>query len=190
MAMQVTRIGVAREAPRAFLTKVLLAAAMAMPVFAPQPGWADPDRDGEEAGAGTPHFPFGAPGHLNDVDVTIDVEAGDVFFAPATFEVKAGQTIRMVITNTGTVVHEFTLGSAAVQEVHRAEMMDMMNMGVFDAVFMNHAAAHHDWNAILLNPGERRVMVWTFDQPGTVEFGCNVPGHYEAGMHGTIEIRQ
>jgi uncharacterized cupredoxin-like copper-binding protein len=30
--------------------------------------------------------------------------------------------------------------------------------------------------------------VYTFDQPGLLEFGCHVSGHYAAGMLGTITV--
>jgi uncharacterized cupredoxin-like copper-binding protein len=33
-----------------------------------------------------------------------------------------------------------------------------------------------------------RRLVYTFDQPGTLEYGCHVPGHYPAGMRGTIVV--
>lgn len=142
-----------------------------------------------DADHGMPQFAFGEPGHIDDVDRTIEIEAGDVYFKPTSIEVKSGESIRFVITDTGNVVHDFTIGNAATQEDHRAEMTNMMNMGVFDAMFMSQAVGHQDWNAMMLNPGERRVMVWKFGAPGTLEYGCNVPGHYESGMHGTIVVQ-
>ena len=32
------------------------------------------------------------------------------------------------------------------------------------------------------------VTTYTFDDPGTVEFACHLPGHYEYGMHGVVEV--
>jgi len=32
-------------------------------------------------------------------------------------------------------------------------------------------------------------MVWQFNRPGEFRFACLVPGHYEAGMTGTIIVR-
>ncbi|NDW02705.1 plastocyanin/azurin family copper-binding protein, partial [Salipiger sp. PrR002] len=29
---------------------------------------------------------------------------------------------------------------------------------------------------------------WTFGEPGTFEFACLLPGHYEAGMHGPLTV--
>ena len=31
-------------------------------------------------------------------------------------------------------------------------------------------------------------LVMSFDQPGALEFACHVPGHYPAGMRGTITV--
>jgi uncharacterized cupredoxin-like copper-binding protein len=30
---------------------------------------------------------------------------------------------------------------------------------------------------------------YTFDEPGIVQFGCHLPGHWTYGMHGEIEVR-
>jgi uncharacterized cupredoxin-like copper-binding protein len=44
---------------------------------------------------------------------------------------------------------------------------------------------HDDPNSVLLNPGERKGLVWRFDRElQNLEFACNVPGHYQSGMVG------
>lgn len=32
-------------------------------------------------------------------------------------------------------------------------------------------------------------LAWRFAKAGTFEFACLVPGHFEAGMHGTIIVK-
>jgi uncharacterized cupredoxin-like copper-binding protein len=32
------------------------------------------------------------------------------------------------------------------------------------------------------------TLIWKFAQAGTVEFACLIPGHYEAGMKGSIRV--
>jgi len=32
-------------------------------------------------------------------------------------------------------------------------------------------------------------MLWRFSQAGTFEFACLIPGHREAGMHGTVTVK-
>jgi uncharacterized cupredoxin-like copper-binding protein len=38
-------------------------------------------------------------------------------------------------------------------------------------------------------PGEEAQMVWQFSRTGTVLYACLLPGHFEAGMSGAIEVR-
>jgi len=33
------------------------------------------------------------------------------------------------------------------------------------------------------------TLVYTFDHEGTLIIGCHVPGHYAAGMRGTITVQ-
>ncbi len=42
--------------------------------------------------------------------------------------------------------------------------------------------------AVDVPPGQTVTLVYTFDQPGTLLYGCHVPGHYAAGMRGTITV--
>ncbi len=45
--------------------------------------------------------------------------------------------------------------------------------------------------AVTIAPGETAELVWT--APGNVErleYACNLPGHYESGMSGNIDIRE
>ena len=128
-------------------------------------------------------FWFGAPGKLAEVDRTIRVNANDIAFDPPAVEVKAGETMRFIVTNASEVEHEFTLGDAKTQEEHRAEMAGMT--GDMAAMHLN----HHDANTVFLEGGETREIVWRFAKAGQIEFACNVPGHYESGMKGTIAIR-
>jgi uncharacterized cupredoxin-like copper-binding protein len=40
-----------------------------------------------------------------------------------------------------------------------------------------------------IGPGEEGEIVWRFNRAGQFRFGCLIPGHYEAGMVGTIVVR-
>ncbi len=42
--------------------------------------------------------------------------------------------------------------------------------------------------AVDVPPQETVTLVYTFDEPGTLLYGCHVPGHYTAGMVGTMTI--
>ena len=43
--------------------------------------------------------------------------------------------------------------------------------------------------SVLVEPGKSAEMIWTFPKDATLEFACNVPGHYESGMMGPIRIK-
>jgi uncharacterized cupredoxin-like copper-binding protein len=48
---------------------------------------------------------------------------------------------------------------------------------------------HDDPNAQSIEPGKQKDILWKFSKPGTFEFACLIPGHYEAGMHGKVVVK-
>ena len=135
-------------------------------------------------------FAFGQPAPAAKATRTVEVTLGDMYFEPRTLEVKAGETVRFVVINKGQVAHEFNLGDAAMHAAHQKEMlamaqMDHSKMGHGD---MNHGMQHDDPNTVLVQPGQRGELTWTFSNSAPIEFACNVPGHYQAGMVGTLNI--
>ncbi|HEY3062023.1 MAG TPA: heavy metal translocating P-type ATPase [Chloroflexota bacterium] len=97
-------------------------------------------------------------------------------FTPDQLSVRAGETIAFEITNPGAVPHEFFIGTPAEQQEHEREMIE-------DGAQMPAEPGQVDVPA-----GQTVRLIYTFDQPGTLEYGCHVPGHYPAGMRGTITI--
>lgn len=141
----------------------------------------------------------GAPGKASAASRTVDVEMFDNYYEPETIAVKAGETIRFRIVNRGDLVHEFNIGTAAMHAAHKGEMAMMVDMGVLLPDRIDRAAGkamqasmghgmHDDPNSKLLEPGQSAEIVWTFPNDGRIEFACNVPGHYEAGMQGDFTI--
>jgi uncharacterized cupredoxin-like copper-binding protein len=117
-------------------------------------------------------------------DRSIAVTASDTMrFEPGTISVTTGETIAFVVTNTGEAEHEFVLGDATVQAEHaeEADANGAAEMG---------DEAHSDEAAITLAPGETRTLVYTFEEPGPLIYACHLPGHYEAGMWGTIVVTE
>jgi hypothetical protein len=37
---------------------------------------------------------------------------------------------------------------------------------------------------------EMASFTWHFTEPGQTRFGCHLPGHYAAGMYGTITVSE
>jgi uncharacterized cupredoxin-like copper-binding protein len=130
-----------------------------------------------EHGHASKHANFGQPGKADQVQRTIEVKALDTMrYDPQTFTVKAGETIRFVVTNVGRLKHEFIIGDPAEQRAHAEMMRKMPGM------------EHEDPNALNLEPGETKTLIWQFGQAGMVEVACHVPGHYEAGMVAQVKV--
>ncbi|MDF1721357.1 MAG: cupredoxin domain-containing protein [Minwuia sp.] len=139
---------------------------------------------------------IGKPGTASQVSRTIAVTMRDNFYEPEKLELKEGETIRFVVTNKGEFVHEFNIGTAAMHAAHQEEMMAMMESGVLGVDRINHEKMNHgshgmkhdDPNSVLLEPGQTAEIIWTFPAHATLEFACNVPGHYQSGMMGGIHL--
>ena len=145
-------------------------------------------------------FDFGAPGKASEATRTIDITLKENFYDPEKIDVKAGETIRFRILNQGELVHEFNIGTAAMHAGHQKEMMTMMEHGVLEADKINHdmmkmdmgggkTMEHNDPNSVLLEPGKSAEIIWKFTKAIDLEFACNVPGHYEAGMIGKMHVK-
>ena len=45
-------------------------------------------------------------------------------------------------------------------------------------------------NAITVKPRETQVLIWAFESAWQIEVACNIPGHYQAGMHSPVKIEE
>ena len=147
-------------------------------------------------GAAT-HADIGHPGDPAKVDRTIEIVMRDTAYEPASMRIREGETVRFIVTNAGELVHEFNIGTAAMHGAHQAEMQTMVENGILEADRIRHDrmrhgehGMHHDHaNSVLLEPGQSGEVIWTFDTHARLEFACNVPGHYEAGMKGDFHLQ-
>lgn len=135
-------------------------------------------------------FAFGEPAPAAQATRSIEVVLKDIAFEPNRIQVKAGETVRFVIVNQGQLPHEFNLGDKAMHLEHQKEMAAMQGMdhGQMNHGQMNHAHGHGAGNTVLVQPGQRAELTWTFRASAPIEFACNVPGHYQAGMVGDLII--
>lgn len=126
-----------------------------------------------------------------DVDRTISFEAGDMWFDPEDIQVTAGETIKFEISNTGNLEHEFVIGDKTAQEEHRKMMQEMSGghgegHGGHD---MAEGAHGGQMPSITIGGGETKTLVWTASSDvDSLEYACNIPGHYESGMYGDINF--
>ncbi|WP_336342487.1 cupredoxin family protein [Pseudomonas atacamensis] len=150
-------------------------------------------------------FAFGQPAAASQATRTIEIVMGDMNFDPKAIQVKAGETIRFVLVNKGQLLHEFNLGDAAMHASHQQEMLQMQQSGMLtptgmkemshdmagmDHATMGHGMQHDDLNSVLVEPGKTAELTWTFSKATALEFACNIPGHYQAGMVGKLTVSQ
>ena len=109
--------------------------------------------------------------------VTIKISmSDDMRFTPATIQVKQDDIVKFIHANEGQLMHEFVLGTLQSLNNHADEMKQNSSMS-HDKPFMVHVA-----------PGQTGTNTWQFTESGVFHFGCLIPGHYEAGMRGTVIV--
>jgi uncharacterized cupredoxin-like copper-binding protein len=83
--------------------------------------------------------------------------ANEARFSPSSIVVKAGEPIELTLRSIGLAPHDFVLADGAGEPVR-----------------------------IAVDAGRSTTATFTLARPGTYRFICSVPGHSDAGMHGTI----
>ena len=121
---------------------------------------------------------FGREGDPAKATRTIRVDMSDAMrFTPADIIVKRGETVKLVATNKGQVLHEIVLGTSDELKRH-AEMMKKFPGMEHDEPHMAH-----------VKPGKSGEIVWQFTKAGEFQFACLIPGHFEAGMVGKVTVK-
>lgn len=127
------------------------------------------------------HFSAGEPGDPKKPArvVLVNMREGDgkMMFVPDRVEIKRGEQIRFMLSNSGQLDHEFVLATTEENLKHAEEMKKNPDM------------EHDDPNARRVKPKKRDEIVWRFSKAGQFEFGCLIPGHREAGMTGIIVVK-
>ena len=122
---------------------------------------------------------FGRLGDPKKATRTVSIDMSDAMrFTPAELVVKEGETVRFRVKNSGKVLHEMVLGTMQELKEH-AEMMTK-----------NPDGAHHghEPNMVHVAPGKTGTLVWQFTRAGEFNYGCLIPGHFEAGMIGRVRV--
>ena len=104
---------------------------------------------------------------------TIEISIRHSAFEPARLRVSSGTEVTFVLRNTDPIDHEFIVGDAAVQRVHERG-----------------TEAHHGAKPgeVSIPAGATRRTTFLFEEAGTLTYGCHLPGHYDYGMRGTVEV--
>jgi uncharacterized cupredoxin-like copper-binding protein len=111
------------------------------------------------------------------VEVAMMETDGGMKFEPAAIEVTRGDQVRFKLANRGLLDHEFVLATLE-DNLEHLELMktepDMVHVGP---------------NSVTLAPDAKGEILWRFTEAGTFDFSCLIPGHREAGMHGSVTVR-
>lgn len=176
------------------LKAIIIAVGMSVPLITLGAG-SDGNGHGHDAN-------IGEPGKASEVSRTIAVKMYDNYYVPEKIDVEPGETVRFTVENLGSQVHEFNIGTNAMHEAHQEEMMTMVEHGIIQGGKLNHdmmdmdtgsdsSMKHDDPNSVLLETGKSGEIIWKFPEDGrvdSIEFACNVPGHYQSGMHGDVNF--
>lgn len=108
--------------------------------------------------------------------MVVEVVMDECSYRPRRVQVPAGVPVVLEVVNVGKVDHEIVIGDQHVQD----EAEEAMAGG-------GHS---HDGDvpSLYLGPGERGTLEVTFEQPGTLLLGCHIPGHWDAGMQGFLDV--
>ena len=158
----------------------LLAASVLAVVFA-APAYSHGDAKHDKKAAkpiSTEEKEFGREGDPKKALRTVRIDMSDKMrFTPASLTVNQGDTVKFVVKNSGKVMHEMVIGTIKELKEH-AEMMRKHPTMEHDEPYMAHVP-----------PGKTESMVWLFTKAGEFNFGCLVPGHFEAGMIGKVTVK-
>ncbi|MET4578236.1 cupredoxin domain-containing protein [Ottowia thiooxydans] len=120
---------------------------------------------------------IGKPGIAAKVSRSITIEMNDnMRYTPSNIQVKQGETVRFIVKNAGQVKHELSLGTEKELLEHLEQMKKFPDM------------EHDEPGKVTLQPGKQGEIIWQFTKAGGVNFACLIPGHYEAGMKGVVQV--
>lgn len=110
---------------------------------------------------------------LGPGEVTIELDVEHSVFDPEEIRVLQGTEVTFEVVNGDPIGHELIVGDAALHAAHEA------------GTHVSHAPIPGE---VSLQPNASGATTIRFDEPGTVEFACHLPGHYDYGMYGEIVV--
>ncbi|MEH6405248.1 MAG: cupredoxin domain-containing protein [Sneathiella sp.] len=181
------------------ISKLSSLALAALLVVGISPAFASGSHEIKNSNVHAATMPIGTAGKADDVSRTIQISMKDNFFSPENIQIKEGETIRFIIKNEGELVHEFSIGTAAMHAAHQQEMSAMVEHGALELDKINqvmmkmdmgdgNTMEHKDPNSALIEPSKTAEIIWKFSKNSKLEIACNVPGHYQSGMIGRVQF--
>lgn len=115
-------------------------------------------------------------GGVREIEVTL---TDDLAIEPAEIELDAGEPVRLVVNNTGSALHDFSVETIPVSGVSPED--DDSGGHMMDS------ADEYDLH-IAVEGGEEGTLEFTPTEPGEYGIVCTVTGHADAGMVGTLVV--
>jgi uncharacterized cupredoxin-like copper-binding protein len=113
----------------------------------------------------------------------ITLVATDIAYDKTQLEVELGRPIRVTLDNQGALDHDFSIEeiSTSGEIIVDADEMDGHDMG--------HVAEEPEVHVAAMSGGSSTIE-FTPAEAGEYEYYCTVLGHREAGMEGTLIVRE
>jgi uncharacterized cupredoxin-like copper-binding protein len=105
--------------------------------------------------------------------VTVEMGVEHSRFSFDELHVREGTTVRFVIDNRDPILHELVVGDESVHARHRTGSE------------RSHPPVPGE---VSVGANDTGLTVYEFDAPGSFEFACHLPAHYEYGMRGTVVV--
>ena len=105
--------------------------------------------------------------------VQVDVGIHHSRFSLGTLRVREGTLVELTVRNDDPIGHELVVGDAAVHRAHE------------QGTERRHPPRPGE---ISVGPGAEGMTFFTFDEAGTYQYACHLPGHVAFGMVGEIEV--
>ncbi|MGH9111876.1 MAG: cupredoxin domain-containing protein [Acidimicrobiales bacterium] len=110
---------------------------------------------------------------LGPGDVTVELRVEHSLFEATEITVVAGTRVRFVVDNADPISHELVVGAPDVHARHA------------QGTEAEHPSIPGE---VSVGPNALGITTLRFDEPGTFEFACHLPRHYEYGMHGVVSV--
>jgi len=120
------------------------------------------------------------PSYVKIVDgvQVVTVDAKEFKFTPSEIHITAGKA-KFILINSGVGAHEFV-----VYDASKKDIVDKAELAEDEETIMKNVLFEIDE----LDAGQFKESDTMILEKGSYVIGCHIPGHYEAGMNGTLII--
>jgi uncharacterized cupredoxin-like copper-binding protein len=120
------------------------------------------------------------PSYVRIVDgvQVVTVNAKEFKFTPSEIHINAGKA-KFILINSGVGTHEFVVYNASKKDI-----VDKAELAEDEETIMKNVLFEIDE----LDAGQSKESDTMIFEKGSYVIGCHIPGHYEAGMNGTLII--